>query len=63
MLKYNIAPNSYVYITKKKFGKKDYYYIVENKIINGRPTMKHILYLGTVQKILSVFRHLKKNKN
>ncbi|MBS3106053.1 hypothetical protein J4419_00105 [Candidatus Woesearchaeota archaeon] len=51
-----------MYITKKRFGKKVYYYIVENKIINGRPTMKHVLYLGTVQKILGVFREFLKKK-
>ena len=49
-----------MYITKKKFGKKDYYYIVENKVINGKPTMKHILYLGSIEKILNVFREFKK---
>jgi len=52
-----------MYITKKKFGKKDYYYIVENKIINGKPTMKHVLYLGNIEKILNVFLNLKKKKN
>jgi len=51
-----------MYIIKKKFGKKEYYYIVENKIINGRPTMKHVLYLGSVEKILNIFRSLKKNR-
>ncbi|HIH31345.1 TPA: hypothetical protein HA235_01430 [Candidatus Woesearchaeota archaeon] len=41
-----------MYITKKRFGKRTYYYIVENKKINGKPVMKHILYLGTAEKIL-----------
>lgn len=48
-----------MYITKKTFGKRTYYYIVENKIINGKPTMKHIKYLGTVNKILEMAEHYK----
>ena len=52
-----------MYITKKRFGKKNYYYIVMNKIINRRPTMKHVLYLGTVEKIFKVFLNLKKRKS
>jgi hypothetical protein len=44
-----------MYILKKKFGNRSYYYIVENKKINGKPVMKHILYLGTAEKILEKF--------
>ncbi len=44
-----------MYITKKKFGKNVYYYVVENKLIDGKPNMKHVLYLGTVEKILKMF--------
>ena len=49
-----------MYLTKKKFGKREYYYIVKNEIVNGRPTMKHVLYLGSVEKILNIFLSLKK---
>ena len=51
-----------MYLAKKKFRKKTYYYVVENKIIDGRPTMKHIMYLGSVEKILEVFKNFKKKK-
>lgn len=52
-----------MYITKKKFGKKIYYYVVENKLVNGKPKMQHILYLGTVEKILQTFKKIKQKKN
>ena len=52
-----------MYITKKKFRERTYYYIVENKIIDSRPTMKHVMYLGNVEKILNVFRNFKKKKS
>ena len=51
-----------MYITKKKFKNNTYYYIVENKIINNRPTMKHIKYLGTAEKILEMAESYRKNK-
>lgn len=51
-----------MYITKKKFGNRVYYYIVENKIQNGMPTMKHVLYLGSVERILEIFRKERKSK-
>jgi hypothetical protein len=44
-----------VYIKKRNLEKKVYYYVVENKLVDGKPTMKHILYLGTIEKILKVF--------
>lgn len=50
---------------KKKFSKKTkaetYYYIVENKVKNGRPTPVHIRYLGSVNKILKVYEFYDKN--
>lgn len=51
-----------MYITKKTFGKRVYYYIVENKIVNGKPTMKHIKYLGTAEKILKMAENYKQKK-
>lgn len=51
-----------MYITKKAFGKKTYYYLVENKIINGRPTMQHVKYLGTAEKILKMAENYKPKK-
>lgn len=52
-----------MYLAKKKFKKKTYYYVVQNKIINKRPTMKHIMYLGSAEKILEIFKKFKRNKN
>lgn len=52
-----------MYLAKKKFRRKTYYYVVENKIINKRPTMKHIMYLGSAEKILEIFRKLKRKKS
>lgn len=51
-----------MYITKKRFGKRTYYYVVENKIVNGRPTMKHIKYLGTADKILKMVESYKQKR-
>lgn len=51
-----------MYITQKKFGKRTYYYLVENKIINGRPTMKHVKYLGTAEKILEMAKSYKQKQ-
>lgn len=51
---------------KKKFSKKPnaeiYYYVVENKLEKGRPTPKHIKYLGSIKKILKVYESYEKNK-
>jgi hypothetical protein len=50
---------------KKRFSKKPnaetYYYIVENKIEKGRPTPKHIRYLGSIKKILAIYEFYEKN--
>lgn len=55
-----------MYLMKKKFSKKPnaetYYYVVENKIINGRPTPIHVRYLGSIRKILEVFEFWEKQK-
>ena len=51
-----------MYITKKTFGKRTYYYIVENKIVDGRPTMKHVRYLGTAEKVLEMAENYKQKK-
>jgi hypothetical protein len=51
---------------KKKFSKKPnaetYYYVVENRIKDGQPTPVHILYIGSIKKILQVYEFYKKHK-
>ena len=55
-----------MYLMKKKFSKKPnaetYYYVVENKIKNGRPTPVHIKYLGSIKKILHVYEFYNRHK-
>lgn len=55
-----------MYLMKKKFSKKPkaetYYYVVESKLKNGRPTPLHIRYLGSIKKILQVYDFFDKNK-
>lgn len=55
-----------MYLMKKKFSKKPkaetYYYVVENKVKNGRPTPVHIKYLGSIKKMLQVYDFFDKNK-
>lgn len=46
-----------VYIRSKKIKGKTYYYIVEGKIDNrGKVKQKVLLYLGTVDNVLKVFK-------
>lgn len=48
-----------MYLVKKKFSKKPnaetYYYVVQNKLKKGTPTPVHIMYLGSIKKILKVY--------
>jgi hypothetical protein len=48
------------HIHKKTKKGKTYYYIREIKQVNGRPKVVNQVYLGTVEKILSLFRQSKK---
>ena len=48
---------------RKKQGMKIYYSIVKSVSGKKRPKLKHIKYLGTVEKILKVFEFYKKNKD
>jgi len=43
-------------LTKKKVGRRYYYYIVESKRINGKPRIVHQVYLGSVENILKKFQ-------
>lgn len=55
-----------MYLMKKKFSQKPnaetYYYVVENKIIKGRPTPVHVRYLGSIKKIIEVFEFWEKQR-
>ena len=47
---------------RKKCGIRTYYSIAESKMGKKHPLLKNILYLGTAEKILEVFRAYNKNK-
>ena len=47
---------------KKKSGIKTYYSIVESLSGKKYPMLKNIKYLGTVEKILKVYKYYEKNK-
>ncbi len=42
-----------VFIRKKKVSGKIYYYLVENKMVNGKVQQKVLMYLGTAQNLLN----------
>jgi len=44
------------HIHKKIKKGKTYYYVREIKRVNGKPKVVNQVYLGTIQKILSLFR-------
>lgn len=48
---------------KKKSGIKTYYSIVESVSGKNYPVLKNVKYLGTVEKILEVFKFYEKNKD
>ncbi len=48
-----------MFIRKKKVRGKNYYYIVENKLVDGKVKQKVLMYLGNVEKILKKFRKSK----
>lgn len=41
-----------VFLRKKVVDGRIYYYIVENKLINGKVKQKVLLYLGTAESLL-----------
>jgi len=47
---------------RKKRGIKTYYSIAESKTGTKYPKLKNIKYLGTVEKILEVFKFYEKHK-
>jgi len=47
---------------RKKCGVRTYYSIAESKMGRKHPILKNIMYLGTAEKILEVFRRYDKNK-
>jgi len=47
---------------KKKSGIKTYYSIVESLSGKKYPVLKNIKYLGTVERILEIFKFYEKNK-
>lgn len=48
---------------RKKSGTKIYYSIVESISGKNYPKLKHVKYLGTVERILKVFDFYEKNKD
>lgn len=40
------------FIRKKKIGGKVYYYVVENKLINGKVMQRVLYYIGTAETLL-----------
>jgi len=48
-----------MFIRKKKVRGKNYYYIVENKMVDGKVKQKILVYLGNVEKIMRVFKESK----
>ena len=51
------------FIRKKNIKGKSYYYIVENKLINGKVSQKVLMYLGNIENVLRVFKDAKNNKD
>ena len=47
---------------RKKSGTKTYYSIVKSVSGKKHPKLKHIKYIGTVERILNVFDFYDKNK-
>ena len=51
-----------MFIRKKKVRGKNYYYIVENKLVDGKVKQKVLMYLGNTENVLRVFNESKKDK-
>ena len=47
---------------KKKCGTRTYYSIAKSTMGRKHPILNNIMYLGTAEKILEIFRWYKKNK-
>ena len=52
-----------MFIRKKKVRGKNYYYIVENKLVDGKVKQKVLMYLGNTETVLKVFKDTKKSKD
>ncbi len=48
-----------MFIRKKKVRGKLYYYIVENKLVDGKVKQTVLMYLGNTENILKKFKMLK----
>ena len=48
-----------MFIRKKKVRGKIYYYIVENKLVDGKVKQTVLMYLGNINNILNQFKKLK----
>ena len=48
-----------MFIRKKKVRGKLYYYIVENKLVDGKVKQTVLMYLGNTESILNKFKRLK----
>ena len=48
-----------MFIRKKKVRGELYYYIVENKLIDGKVKQTVLMYLGNTENILKKFKELK----
>ncbi len=49
-----------MFIRKKKVKGKIYYYIVENKLVDGKVKQTVLMYLGNTENILNQFKKLKR---
>jgi hypothetical protein len=48
-----------MFIRKKKVRGKLYYYIVENKLVDGKVKQTVLMYLGNTENVLEKFKKLK----
>ena len=48
-----------MFIRKKKVRGRLYYYIVENKLVDGKVKQNVLMYLGNTENILKQFKKLK----
>ncbi len=52
-----------MFIRKKKVRGRNYYYIVENKLVNGKVKQTVLMYLGNVKNIITIFKRYKEDKD
>lgn len=47
-----------VFIRKKKLGNKEYYYLVENKNVDGKVKQKVLAYIGDKEKLEKLYGNI-----